>query len=199
MNRDESLAYWYLRLNGFFLVPHFVVHTDPPSQIDFLALRPPGVYEEVGGQPEDWHAELLGNNVARFICVLCEVKGGRRYDATTVFRPTEVEYALPRFGILTPEERANAIAELQTSPISNPRTDVQVRKLLVAHRRMNGVAACDFVSLETTWSFIRERLDRYRNAKGRARALFDADRIDEVLADIERARAWNCDGGEVGG
>ncbi len=60
MNYAETLAYWYLRLNGFFPLNRFVLH--PPgggprahaADHDLLAVRPPGVYEDVGGQPNDW-------------------------------------------------------------------------------------------------------------------------------------------------
>lgn len=32
MNYGETLAYWYLRLNGFFLLNNFVVHRTPGNQ-----------------------------------------------------------------------------------------------------------------------------------------------------------------------
>ena len=62
MNYGEELAYWYQRLNGFFPLSNFVVHRSASiqytSDVDALAVRPPHVYEEVGGRPEDWDADL---------------------------------------------------------------------------------------------------------------------------------------------
>lgn len=58
MNYGEELAYWYLRLNGFFPIARFVVHRSKhaanSSDIDLLAVRLPNVYEPVGGLPDDW-------------------------------------------------------------------------------------------------------------------------------------------------
>lgn len=191
MNRDESLAFWYLRLNGFFLIPHFVVHTEPPSEIDFLGLRPPRVAEDVGGRPEDWDPAFIDEeDREHFLFVLCEVKGGRSYNVETVFRAREIQYALPRYGMLDEEERERAMADLRREERSYPRDDLQVRKLLVAHQEVNGLPPCDFVPLERTWRFLRDRLEEYHEAKAGARVLFNADRVDELLADIDRARGW---------
>jgi hypothetical protein len=50
MNYGEELAYWYLRLNGFFPISNFVVHRslDVPntSDVDVVAVRPPHVFEQ---------------------------------------------------------------------------------------------------------------------------------------------------------
>lgn len=191
MNRDESLAFWYLRLNGFFLIPNFVVHTDPPSEIDILAFRPPAVFEEVGGRPEDWDPELIRDGEGNeFLLVLCEVKGGQQYDPATVFRREELRYTLPRFGMLDEDARERALDELQDQPSSRPARNLQIRKLLVAHRRVADLPPCHFVPIEHTWEFLRTRLEKYRDAKGRARTLFSADRVEELLAEIDRNRGF---------
>ena len=70
MNYGETLAYWYLRLNGFFPLKNFVLRSsrreERPTQsesyiqgadCDLLAVRFPYVYEEVGGQP--WNGENI--------------------------------------------------------------------------------------------------------------------------------------------
>ena len=55
MNYGETLAYWYLRLNGFIPMRNFVLHpsvnaTDKNSaDSDLLAVRFLHVYEEIGG------------------------------------------------------------------------------------------------------------------------------------------------------
>ena len=58
MNYGETLAYWYLRFNGFFLIQNFVLHPladgegsdKQAADIVLLAVRFPYVYEETGGQ-----------------------------------------------------------------------------------------------------------------------------------------------------
>ena len=58
MNYGETLVYWYLRLNGFFPLTNFVIHKSDgvmySSDCDILAIRPPLVFEEIGGQADDW-------------------------------------------------------------------------------------------------------------------------------------------------
>ena len=59
MNFGETLAYWYLRLNGFFPLSNLVLHRYPSAleysaDCDLLALRLPHTFEDVGGQGDDW-------------------------------------------------------------------------------------------------------------------------------------------------
>jgi hypothetical protein len=59
MNFSESLTYWYLRLNGFFPLSNFVLHRRniedrPSADTDLLAIRFPHVFEQIGGQQDDW-------------------------------------------------------------------------------------------------------------------------------------------------
>lgn len=74
MNYAETLAYWYLRLNGFFPLKNFVLHSSrreerlgregaeqnegyiPGADCDLIAVRFPHVYEEIGGQPRQEEA-----------------------------------------------------------------------------------------------------------------------------------------------
>jgi hypothetical protein len=80
MNYGETLAYWYLWLNGFFPLKNFVLHSshrtkdaypsarfnniDPENNYmqavdsDLIAIRFPFVYEEVGGQSPLSHRSL---------------------------------------------------------------------------------------------------------------------------------------------
>lgn len=63
MNFAEELAYWYLRLNGFFLLQNFILHHlgEGPQRgtadSDLLAIRFPYVYEQIGGREQDWDRE----------------------------------------------------------------------------------------------------------------------------------------------
>ncbi len=51
-NYGEELAYWYLRLNGFFVLDNFVYHRTKHNRdgdADLLAIRLPNVKEPIGG------------------------------------------------------------------------------------------------------------------------------------------------------
>jgi len=65
MNYGETLAYWYLRLNGFFPLKNFVMHMPEErtqhSDCDLLAVRFPLVSEDVGGGPDDWDAQRFAH------------------------------------------------------------------------------------------------------------------------------------------
>ncbi len=50
MNTAEKIAATYLRLNGFFLMPHFTVFDGKAhSHVDLVALHAPGAHESVDG------------------------------------------------------------------------------------------------------------------------------------------------------
>ena len=81
-NHAEEYTLWYLRLNGFFPLSNFVVHksnlVEVSSECDLLAIRPPHVFEEIGGTVDDWDpylTEVL--DFTRTIGLVCEVKAGR--------------------------------------------------------------------------------------------------------------------------
>jgi hypothetical protein len=85
MNYGEELGYWYLRLNGFFPLSNVVLHGGETlrytSDCDLLAVRPPHVYEVVGGQMEDWDPKLYELFEGGWtLGVVCEVKTGA-FDA----------------------------------------------------------------------------------------------------------------------
>jgi len=99
MNYGETLVYWYLRLNGFFPLTNFVIHKSDgvtySSDCDILAIRPPLVFEQIGGQADDWDQWFLEHiNSGRTLGVICEVKTGNyekhRLLKLTDFRPQGV-------------------------------------------------------------------------------------------------------------
>jgi hypothetical protein len=86
MNFGETLAYWYLRLNGFLLLQNFVLHRNASTiehsaDADLLAVRFPNVYEEIGGHADDWDTEKFArwgfDLVQQVIGLIVEVKTGK--------------------------------------------------------------------------------------------------------------------------
>jgi hypothetical protein len=82
MHSRDSVAEWFLRLNGFFTVLNFVVHpveraegTRQRTDADVLGIRFPHRQEIVGGRPLVDHKDFRGSS--RPVLVIAEVKAGR--------------------------------------------------------------------------------------------------------------------------
>src|SRR5256885_2107365 len=102
MNYAEEYVFWYLRLNGFFPITNFVIHKSSQieytSDCDVLGVRPPFVYEEIGGKPEDWDPLLVALFEEGFtIGAICEVKSGK-YEPNQIFQANNLHYSLARLG-----------------------------------------------------------------------------------------------------
>lgn len=88
MNTPEKIAQAYLRLNGFFTIPHFTLLKDDGTHIDLLAVRLGESVENVGvnsdifplGIDESFLSKL-GVTKDDTIGVMAEVKGGERDSA----------------------------------------------------------------------------------------------------------------------
>ncbi len=57
-NFGEELAYWYLRLNGFFLIDDFVLHnadlvSSQNADADVIGIRNPFTIERIGMNDDD--------------------------------------------------------------------------------------------------------------------------------------------------
>jgi hypothetical protein len=82
MHTLDSVAEWFLRLNGFFTVLNFVVHPVEPDEgtvqrtdADVLGVRFPNREEIVGGNPLTDHPAFQESS--RQMLVIAEVKTGR--------------------------------------------------------------------------------------------------------------------------
>jgi len=158
-----------------------------PSEIDLLAIRATHVFEEDGGQDDDWDDSLITHeDRQRFIAIICEVKRRENYLVDTVFRPREIRYALNRFGILGRKQTKQVAEALIQRPRIDPSHSFQVRKLFIGDVLKGGVPPCDFVPFRHAQDFFKRRAEKYRNEKREARVLFQSQSWDEVLDWIER-------------
>jgi hypothetical protein len=186
MNYGETNAYWYLRLNGFFLINNFVIHrTDEiaySSDIDILGIRLPYVFEEVGGQPDDWDESLLQTlNPNIMTGVICEVKTGD-FDEKTLFRKKYLKYCLDRFGFMP------QLSEAYTEQVFNNQITLaefegrqfQILKLFVSNYESKRE---DFVQfrIKHIRQFIENRIQKYREKKWQDRVLFQSDFLGEHI------------------
>ncbi|MCX9011945.1 MAG: hypothetical protein OIN66_12580 [Candidatus Methanoperedens sp.] len=179
-NYGEELAYWYLRLNGFFPITDFVFHSvrngnqnSYNADADILAIRPPNAHEKIDDDMLECDIEIVDNNEdSKNIFVYCEVKTGD-YDIPKLFPEERIKYSLRRFG-LNPE-----------TPIIRPVTIIENRlsrtesgffkKVLIANKKKNNVdEKAIFIDLNSAILFICNRFKKYDAYKYGSRMFFDS-------------------------
>jgi hypothetical protein len=205
-NFGETMAYWYLRLNGFFPLPNFVLHRTAilprTADCDILAVRFPFAYEQIGGQSADWDTwffEECGLSLnSSIIGLIVEVKTGyednpQRLVAAVnrAFAVDRLSYAIQRLGFWPPE-RAMEVAEcLSTERLyveSHKQTAANsvVVKLLIStyFPDSDEVPPCFQMSLQHVEDFICTRMEVYKDRKYRDRMFFPSDLIQHLI--------WKC-------
>jgi hypothetical protein len=183
-NYAEEYAFWYFRLNGFFLLENFVVHksalVEQSTESDLLAIRPPHVFEEIGGTPDDWDPGLRQSlDLSRTIGIVCEVKTGR-FRPDDLFPSGKLAYSLGRLG-LVPLERiqaeANALAHTAIRDVGN---HAQIAKVLIA----NDPKPSDLympIGLDHAIRFLYHRVEKYPADKYRDRMFFESVLFQSII------------------
>lgn len=191
MNFGETLAYWYLRFNGFFPLPNFVLHRHEETirdsaDMDILALRHPLVFEVIGGQEADWDSERFmqwGIDLStQTVGLIVEVKTGRnsreyRANIQQSFDLGRLIYGVQRLGFWTHDMSAVIANELFNAAIHiDTESHFTVGKLLVALNmpRDDQIPLCLKLTLEEAEDFILRRLSKYKE-KGSDRLRFPND------------------------
>jgi hypothetical protein len=191
MNYGEEIAYWYLRLNGFFPITNFVIHRsseiEHSADCDLLAIRLPFVYEEIGGNPDDWDEELSKEfGFDHTIGVICEVKTGA-YDLGDIFRPEYVKYAIGRLGF-TQRENVAAISEaLNKVGMLEIEEGRRICKLLIANDQKESPGFI-FRSLNSVEDFINDRVRKYPKEKYADRMYFGSELFQHTIHLIHREK-----------
>lgn len=191
MNYGEEITYWYLRLNGFFPITNFVIHRSSKikhsADCDLLAIRFPFVYEEIGGNPDDWDnglAEELGFD--HIVGVICEVKTGA-YDLKNLFRPEYVNYAIGRLGFVPSENIDTVAGQLNNVASIETPEGYRIIKLLIANDNRE---SAEFVyrSLNSAEDFIEQRVRKYPQEKYADRMYFGSELFQHTIHRINRER-----------
>ena len=106
MNTPEKIAQAYLRLNGFFTIPHFTILNEQWRHIDLLAVRLSGSSEKIGIESNQTTLKIdenllskLGINKDDTIGLIIEVKGGREHAK---INDTKFAYGKLFFGSISP-------------------------------------------------------------------------------------------------
>jgi hypothetical protein len=192
MNFGESLAYWYFRLNGFLPMSNFVLHRpDTPRRYnadsDLLAVRFPHVFENIGGQPDDWDNDRFAgwglDPLHQIVCVFAEIKTGQYGEASInrAFRPQRLLYAMRRLGVMPLEQCKDVCRRLSHDGVAHQGDFCFAKVLVASSSRMTGsfdkMMPHRHLELEDALNFIRNRMNRYRDPKEAARMFFPGDLI----------------------
>ncbi len=191
MNYGETLANWYLRLNGFFTIPNYVLHRkkdvlDNSADCDIIAIRPPHVYEEIGGQPHDWDRkfEEFGIDISRkTVGAIVEVKTGRfsKDDiATGSFGPDRISYAVKRLGFWPADGAEDICAHLNRYPHFENDTHYVMKLLIADIQRPIAGLSIHQLSLNEVDSFISNRF-RFYKEKYSDRLFFPSDLMQYMI------------------
>ncbi len=189
MNYGEEIACWYLRLNGFFLISNFVIHRTEGIQYsadaDVLAVRPPHVFEPVGGQDDDWDpqlAQLLGFH--RTVGLICEVKTGA-FKANKLFRPAYVKSCVGRLGLVTKGQIETVATSLEEESVVETGCGSAVAKLLITDTRHDSEPYITF-SFSQVEKFLEERIEKYPQDKFRDRMFFPSGLFQHMIHRADR-------------
>jgi hypothetical protein len=187
-NYGEAWAYWYLRLNGFFPLGNFVAHKDSVvrhrADVDLLGVRPPHVFEEVGGQQDDWDPALTQVfDLSQTLAWICEVKTGR-FDEEKLFRPDIVGRAVRRLGLVRLEEAETVVDALRDTAAATLGAVTFAKVLFSAEPRADG----PYLNIPAAHidKFVESRIRRYPYEKYKSRMFFPSDLFQDAIRRVYR-------------
>lgn len=198
MNFAETLGYWYLRLNGFFVLPNFVFHRvkdtrEHSADCDLLAVRFPHVRERIGDRECEWDVKAFdgwGLDIATcLVALIVEVKSGRsarkvEEGALQAFDSHRLESAVHRLGIWPLERVGMIVKELENADRSvDGEMGVIVAKLLIANRVPGQHPGPPYLqlALREADDFVRSRMDAHMLEKSQDRIFFPSDLMQYIV------------------
>jgi hypothetical protein len=164
MNSFEQLALWYLRLNGYFVIPNFIAHGDggPRTDVDVLGVRFPHSRE----YPDD--AQRLQIPPNKVDIVFAESKAGR----CKLNGPWKnggdrqaLEYVLRRVGIFESDNSIHAAATRLYAEQRQETGDYLIRIVCFGSKTNGTLARVTQVLWPDVLSFINRRFETYLRLK----------------------------------
>ncbi len=168
----DSVAEWFLRLNGFFTILNFVVHpielnegAQQRTDADVLAVRFPNRRETVGGNVLLDHDAF--HNSSQTLLVIAEVKSGRCRLNGPWTRPEDknVGHVLRALGCVTPELLKTLSADLYQFGCYES-AEIEARLLCFGARTSNNLTTG---VVQFTWDeifgFVYDRYQSFWRAK----------------------------------
>ncbi len=190
MNYGEELVYWYLRLNGFFPIVNYVIHKTEAiefrSDFDLIAVRPPHVFEDVGGMPEDWDTYLTAHlDFNYYVGLLCEVKTGN-FDEGSLFRREYLQTGVRRLG-LVPETEVAEVVNTLSNNTGHPIGDIKKRicKLFISPEEHPNVNYLN-LTIAQVENFIIDRITKYSDEKFASRMFFPSPMFQLLIAQVRK-------------
>jgi hypothetical protein len=191
-NFGERLAYWYLRLNGFFTVQDFVLHRLRPhdddgrynADADLLAIRLRHSGENIDNVPLAPDERLVAEPYQiriRNVALVVQVKTGKGGNVPgSAFRRERLEACLRFVGLVGEEQVGRLVSSLEAQSHIDVVPEWRVAKLLISEAPID---SADYFSLGLgdIHKFIEQRLRRFRAAKQASRILFP-DELIQFLA-----------------
>ncbi len=191
-NFAETLTYWYLRLNGFFPIVDYVLHSNEgviehSTDADILAVRFPFVYEEIGGLAHDWDNETFLNWGVNLetdtVGLIVEVTTSQSSDEDirNKFSERRLTYCLKRFGLWERNRVRRICDDLAGESLYKENvTNKIVGKLFVTDQSsvLEKSERLNFLPLDLRQAeaFVRNRMETY-SQKHRDRVYFPDDLI----------------------
>lgn len=187
-NYGEAWVYWYLRLNGFFSLGNFVVHRDSVvrhrADVDLLGVRPPYVFEEVGGQQDDWDPALkYWFEPSQTLAWICEGKTGR-FDEEKLFRPDIICRAVRRLGLVRLEEADTVVDTLCDAATAALGAVTFAKVPFSAEPQTEGPYLN--ISEGHIDEFVEGRIRRYPYEKYKSRMFFPSDLFQDAIRRVYR-------------
>lgn len=121
VNKFEQLTLWYLRLNGYFTVPNFILHPDTPgserTDADILGVRFPYSREVAGVEMKRDDSLVRQDDKTDFI--IAEVKRGvcRLNGPWTDPKLENMQYVLKWMGMVSKSEVHKVAEDLYTNQV----------------------------------------------------------------------------------
>jgi hypothetical protein len=147
--RFETFVTWYLRFNGYFTVPSFVVHAGDDlsrisgdvvgnhTEVDTLAIRLPHSREKSGTQFPT-HDALVHGAEGKLDVVFAEVKSGNSNSPNKTWqredRVSNIEYALRFLGWHRDDVRIKEVAVSLQQKYSFEEADLRMRYIIFSNK-----------------------------------------------------------------
>lgn len=144
-NFGEELAYWYFRLNGFFLIDDFVLHKadldgNNNADSDLVGIRNPHTYERIGLDDVNDNCPVLNEIIPDLrenqVAIICEVKAGTVSPTIRLGDRDRIRYVLRRIGTI-PLEGIDDVAEELSNKRSGTYDGMSIHKIVISNHKID--------------------------------------------------------------
>ena len=204
----ESVAYWYLRLNGFFQMHSFVVHPKGKgpqrTDADLIGVRFPHraerYFDDPGDVMED-HQMSINDDMSSTSVWIVEVKSNQPCALNGPWSASEsqnVHRVMSAIGCLEVEEIPCCAEALYSCGFYQGKHGVNVRLVCIGAKENEELYKTHHEVRQILWSdllsFIGERLHRYRTQKSQVEQWDGVIRqLQELVSDYSYCGDFDCE------